>query len=122
MIDFPTPKFIIDTFEKCKRGNKESRVGFGDVKSFSIFKCIIQAFKLINKNWIKVVKVMRNVDYAVLLKEFEFNWKKILKLISRNTVSVLNIGKDESETELYFSETESEIEQKNSLPERRFTL
>jgi hypothetical protein len=36
-----TPKFIIDLFEKCKRDNKESRVGFGDVKSFSIFKCII---------------------------------------------------------------------------------
>ncbi len=68
---------------------------------------------------------MRNIDYAELLKEFEFNWKKILRLISRNTVSVLNIGQDESETELYFSETESEIEQKNSLPEqleRRFTL
>jgi len=68
---------------------------------------------------------MRNIDYAELLKEFEFNWKKILRLISRNTVSVLNIGQDESETELYFSETESEIERKNSLPEqleRRFTL
>jgi hypothetical protein len=68
---------------------------------------------------------MRTIDYAELLKEFEFDWKKILKLISRNTVSVLNIGQDESETELYFSDTESEIEQKMSMLdqlERRLTI